>query len=313
MTGPAGHMGFIGVSTAQSSIMKVFPLWAEVLGLPTRSLVGHDVPSGAQPSAYVDLVNQIKKDPHHRGALVTTHKMKVYSAASHLFDEIDTFASACNEISSISKREGRLIGRAKDPLTVAMALDDFLPPHHFGTTGGEVLIFGAGGSGTALSWALAERQGDAPSRVTVTARSQHTLDELRRVHEIRGTPEGFLRYALIGSLEDSDSLLAGLPESSVAVNATGLGKDFPGSPLSDSALFPPHSYAWEFNYRGTLEFLHQAEKQEQARGLKVVDGWRYFIHGWSQVIADVFDVELTQAVIDELSDVAETVRVEHER
>ena len=31
------HMGFVGVSTASSSIMTVFPLWADILGLPTNA------------------------------------------------------------------------------------------------------------------------------------------------------------------------------------------------------------------------------------------------------------------------------------
>ena len=33
-------MGFVGVDTANSSIMKVFPLWSDRLGLPTRELRG---------------------------------------------------------------------------------------------------------------------------------------------------------------------------------------------------------------------------------------------------------------------------------
>lgn len=40
----AGYMGFVGVSTGSSSINQVFPLWADILGLPTRTLVGHDMP-----------------------------------------------------------------------------------------------------------------------------------------------------------------------------------------------------------------------------------------------------------------------------
>ena len=46
-------MGFVGVSTAESSIMRIFPRWAEILGLPTRTLTGFDLPLGAsarQPS-----------------------------------------------------------------------------------------------------------------------------------------------------------------------------------------------------------------------------------------------------------------------
>jgi shikimate 5-dehydrogenase len=307
-TAPAAdHMGFVGVTTGSSSIMKVFPLWADILGLPTRTLVGHDLPMDADPAVYRAMVEQIRDDEHHRGALVTTHKMNVFAAASDLFDELDPFAVSCSEISSISKRGDRLIGQAKDPITVDLALNDFLPADHFARTGAEVIILGAGGSGTALSWALAERA-DAPALVTVTARSQDKLDHLREVHRQHGTREDLIRYVVTPSASDADALVAAAPPGSLIANATGLGKDRPGSPLTDAAVFPEGAWAWEFNYRGSLEFMHQALAQQQQRGLQVVDGWRYFIHGWSQVVADVFEVTLTPDLVEELARAAESVR-----
>ncbi|MBP3976524.1 shikimate dehydrogenase [Microbacterium sp. BLY] len=303
----ADYMGFVGVTTASSSIMKVFPLWADILGLPTRTLVGHDLPMDADPAQYRAMVEQIRDDPHHRGALVTTHKMNVFAAASDLFDELDPFAVSCAEISSIAKRGSTLSGRAKDPITVDLALRDFLPADHFARTGAEVVILGAGGSGTALSWALAERD-DAPALITVTARTQDKLDHLREVHRQHGTPEGLLRYVVTETPEEADALVAAAPAGSVIANATGLGKDRPGSPLTDAVVFPEGAYVWEFNYRGSLEFLHQAEAQEDDRDLHVVDGWRYFIHGWSQVVADVFDLDLTPETVERLAEAAESVR-----
>ena len=303
----ADYMGFVGVTTASSSIMKVFPLWADILGLPTRTLVGHDLPMDADPAQYRAMVEQIRDDPHHRGALVTTHKMNVYAAAADLFDELDPFAVSCAEISSIAKRGSTLSGRAKDPITVDLALRDFLPADHFARTGAEVVILGAGGSGTALSWALAERD-DAPALITVTARTQDKLDHLREVHRQHGTPEGLLRYVVTETPEEADALVAAAPAGSVIANATGLGKDRPGSPLTDAVVFPEGAYVWEFNYRGSLEFLHQAEAQQDDRALHVVDGWRYFIHGWSQVVADVFDLDLTPETVERLAEAAESVR-----
>ncbi|MEJ1155992.1 shikimate dehydrogenase [Microbacterium marmarense] len=302
-----GYMGFVGVSTGSSSIMQVFPRWADVLGLPTRTLVGHDLPVDASPASYVALLEQIRDDPHHRGALITTHKMNVFAAASELFDELDPFAVSCAEISSVSKRGDALIGRAKDPLTVALALGDFLPEDYFSRSGAEVLILGAGGSGTALSWALAERT-DRSSHVVVTAPNQASLDHLRQVHRQHRTPDDLIEYVLVDSAQATAAVLARMPQGSLVVNATGLGKDRPGSPLADDALFPLDAYVWEFNYRGTLEFLHQARAQADERGLHVVDGWRYFIHGWSQVVADVFDLELTPAIVEQLADAAEFAR-----
>ncbi|GAB3603431.1 shikimate dehydrogenase family protein [Microbacterium aureliae] len=305
----ADHMGFVGVSTASSSINAVFPLWARILDLPTDRLVGHDLPLDATREQYRELVAHIRDDPHHRGALVTTHKMNVFAAASDMFDDLDDFATSCREISSISKRGDRLIGQAKDPLTVSLALDDFLPRDHFARTGGELLVLGAGGSGTALTWAIAERDpSERPARVTVTALSDSELDHLRAVHERRGTPPELIRYVRITTDADTAALVAALPPASVVVNATGLGKDRPGSPLPDDVVFPQGGKVWEFNYRGSLEFLHQARARAESRGLEVVDGWRYFIHGWSQVVADVFDLRLTPDLVDRLAEAAETTR-----
>ena len=303
----AGYMGFIGVSTGSSSIMSVFPKWAELLELPTGNLIGHDLPMDAAPAQYRAMVEQIRDDPNHRGALVTTHKMNVFAAASDLFDELDPFAVSCSEISSISKRGDRLIGRAKDPLTVDLALNDFLPGDHFARTGAAVVILGAGGSGTALSWALAERA-DAPSKITVTARDDDKLDHLREVHRQHGTPDGLISYVRTDTVQDAAALVASAPAGSLIVNATGLGKDRPGSPLPDDVAFPEDAWVWEFNYRGSLEFLHQARAQEAARGLHVVDGWRYFVHGWSQVVADVFEIDLTPQIVERLAAAAESVR-----
>ena len=49
----------------------------------------------------------------------------------------------------------------------------------------------------------------------------------------------------------------------MVVNATGLGKDSPGSPISDAATFPNGGIAWDFNYRGELLFLEQALSQKK--------------------------------------------------
>ena len=99
-----------------------------------------------------------------------------------------------------------------------------------------------------------------------------------------------------------------MPEGSIVINATGMGKDIPGSPITDEGLFPRYGIAWEFNYRGELDFMHQAIRQQDARHVRVEDGWVYFLHGWSQVIAQVLHIELTDALFARLDDAASTVR-----
>ena len=55
------------------------------------------------------------------------------------------------------------------------------------------------------------------------------------------------------------------------------------------------------HYRGSLEFLQQARAQQRGRELVVEVGWRYFVHGWSQVVADVFAVPMPRETAQELA------------
>ena len=85
-------MYFIGVSTGRSSIMKVFPRWAEYLGISDAQLKGIDFPLHAEPAAYRAAVEFIRSDNLSQGALVTTHKIDLFSACRDLFDEVDPHA-----------------------------------------------------------------------------------------------------------------------------------------------------------------------------------------------------------------------------
>lgn len=297
------RMRFVGVSTGSSSIMKVFPLWSDILGLDAE-LVGLDIPLDAPPAAYREAVATLQADPACVGALVTTHKIALFDAARDLFDEVDEFAASVGEISSIALRGGRTLGAAKDPLTAGLSLEEVLADDHF-AGGAEVLCLGAGGAGTAIGWYLGQRT-DAPARMTFVDVEPTRLEHLGEVLEAHA-PAVELR-TMTAAEADVTALLAHLPAGSLVVNATGLGKDRPGSPLPQDAVFPERSVVWELNYRGSLEFLAQARAQEEERGLTVVDGWRYFIHGWSQVIAEVFELQMDPALVARLAEAAESVR-----
>jgi shikimate 5-dehydrogenase len=303
-------MEFIGVTTGSSSIMKIFPRWAQVLNLGEARLKGHDLPLGAHPDLYRLTVEQIRSDPLSMGALVTTHKINLLAAARDLFDELDPYARLCEEVSCISKREGRVIGHAKDPITAGRSLRTLLGPGYFRRTGGEVLCLGAGGTGTAISVYLVEGQtpADPPSRIVMVDKSHESLDALRRVHGRLGTSSTEIEYVENADPAQNDELLDALPPGSLIVNASGMGKDIPGSPVTDSARFPERGVVWELNYRGELDFLRQARRQERTRDLRVEDGWLYFLHGWSEVIAEVFHVELTPERFELLSTEAEAIR-----
>ena len=300
---------FIGVTTQQSSINKVFPLWMKALGREEVVLEGIDLKIHDTPAAYRAAAAQIKYDPLSIGGLVTTHKVDLFQACRDLFDDIDPYARITGEVSSISKLEGRLQGHAKDPLTAGLSLDAITGKGYFGRTGGHVLIFGAGGSAAAtlLHLMLKQNPADRPERVIAVDRLQTRLDSLREMASRVGTD---IQIETICNHDPrvNDALMASLPECSLVINATGMGKDIPGSPITSEGLFPLHGIAWEFNYRGELDFLHQARAQAASRGLKVEDGWLYFIHGWTQVIAQVLHIEIGSDLLEHLKQAAETVR-----
>lgn len=302
---------FIGVTTGSSSIRTVFPRWATALGLGDVELVGIDIAIHAPAAHYATVVDFIKADPLSLGALVTTHKIDLFHAAADQFDEVDPLAALMSEVSCLSKRGGVFRASAKDPYSVGLALEAFAPESDWVHGDRELFIMGAGGSAIAMDWYLSRpgRGAARPALVTVTDRTANRLDTLRQVHD-QAAAEVPLRTAVVARPEENDAILAGLSSGAVVVNATGLGKDAPGSPLTAAARFPEDGFAWDLNYRGDLVFLDQARAQQAARSLTVGDGWTYFIHGWTQVIADVFDVEIPTSgpQLDELSAIAAATR-----
>ncbi|MBL8161330.1 MAG: shikimate dehydrogenase, partial [Anaerolineae bacterium] len=117
---------FVGVTTGKSSINSVFPLWMEVLGRPEVVLEGIDHPLHDAPENYRKTVAQIKHDPNSVGGLVTTHKLDLFAAAEDMFDYFDPYAQVTHELSSISKRDGKLRGHAKDPISAGLSLDSII-------------------------------------------------------------------------------------------------------------------------------------------------------------------------------------------
>ncbi|QGQ47776.1 shikimate dehydrogenase family protein [Metabacillus sediminilitoris] len=302
-------MYFIGVTTTKSSIMKLFPLWAEALGLENAVLKGIDIDIHADPQVYRDVVQFIKDDELSLGALVTTHKIDLYHAAKDLFDYFDPYATMFGELSSISKKDGRLEGYAKDPISSGLAMEAFIPENYWNNHGGELFIIGAGGSAIAISSYLLDRNKgkNIPSRVVITDLNKERLEEIKRIiSEIN--PDVNVEYHLTQEPSQNDALLTQLKPYSYIINATGLGKDRPGSPLTETCIFPKDSFVWELNYRGKLDFFHQALRQKESRNLYIEDGWIYFIHGWTQVIAEVFHIDITGSVFDKIEQISNETR-----
>ena len=300
---------FIGVTTQQSSIMKVFPLWMNDLGKEEVIIEGWDCKIHDEPEKYREAVAQIKYDPLSLGALVTTHKIDLLDACRDMFDYLDPYAQITGEISSVSKKDDRLEGHAKDPITSGLSLDAIIGKDYFARTDGQVLSFGAGGSAIATFLHLASKveKSDRPEVFTFVNRSQGRLDHAQEM--ISGLDTDIeVKYIQNSTPKVNDEIMKTIPPKSIVINATGMGKDTPGSPVTWDGIFPQGAVVWEFNYRGELDFLHQALAQKESRNLKVEDGWLYFIHGWTQVIAQVLHFDLTPALLTKLKTSAESIR-----
>jgi shikimate 5-dehydrogenase len=298
------------VNTGKSSIMKVFPAWAEHLKLDAV-IKGFDFPPNDKPENYREVVTFIKKDPNSLGALVTTHKLNLFKACHDLFDGIGPYTQIIDETSSISKRGNELWGHAKDPITSGLSLEAIVDEGYWARTGAELLLLGAGGSSLALTLYLHNKLkdgGDVPGKIIVNNRSEKRLEEMKAVHkEIALTIP--MESNLAPTAEENDARVKTLKPGSMVVNATGLGKDRPGSPLTDAVEFPENGIVWEFNYRGDLVFLDQANAQKVQKNLTIEDGWVYFIHGWTRVIAEVFHIDIPTSgpEFDKLSEIAANI------
>jgi shikimate 5-dehydrogenase len=284
-------MYFLGVTTAQSSIHKIFPRWIALAGIKDAALRGIDIPVDAPPAQYRAAVRTILEDPNSAGGLVTTHKVSVFMHACDLFTAFDNDAAALGEVNCIVRRPGSLTGLATDTLTAGLALRAIL---HGGAPLPAALILGAGGAAVALAVNLIREFGIRDVILTDISPA--------RVARVRSLVAA--RCELVTSAGDHDRLLHAMPPGSLIVNATGIGKDRPGSPLTPEARFPAGAIAWDFNYRGNLTFLDLARSQ----GTRAIDGWNYFLHGWSQVMSRVYSFELTPELFDAMVGAAADVR-----
>lgn len=274
---------------------RLFDRWARTMGLQDAVLEGIDLPLEGGTAAHRAAVQALKLDATIQGALITAHKLSVVRAAGDLIDVYTQDAQDCQEVSALYKRGGSLWGDACDAATSGLALSHFLGPQYWRAhPEAEILSLGGGGATVALKYYLLTRAPWRPRRLTIVDIREDNLAHCQVVAAGMDRACMQIAYKLSTSATYNDALVEKLPPHSVVVNATGLGKDRPGSPVTDAVRFPEYGAAWELNYRGARPFLHQARRQQRARALQVTDGWHYFLLGWSSVLARVFDFTLTQ-------------------
>ena len=288
----SGTLIFLGVTTAQSAVHHIFDSWTSCLGVALR-LRGEDVPLGAPPGRYRELVRAWRADADLQGVLVTSHKAALFDAGADLFDEIAADAARLREIGLVFRRGDRLVGDAGDAesnLQVARRLLGDSRSWRDGARG--AVILGAGGAGVALASTLAYSPELGCQRIVIADVDITRVEAVRRL-----TSEWAAAVPISIELvhDVADGVVESAGKGGVIVNATGLGKDRPGSPVSLQVQFPRESIVWDFNYRFAPQqpalFLETAADQAVDRGLTIEDGWNYFVWGWLVVMSRVVGVQ----------------------
>lgn len=301
-------MLFFGVRTAGSLSMRLFPYWVAAMGADAM-LEGVDLPLRASDECYRQAVLRLKEDRMTRGALVTSHKINIVRAARDLIDQLTPEAQLCGEVSALYKRGDAVWGHACDPANCGYAMAHFLGADYWRRyPRAEILAFGAGGATVAMLVHLVIQARSRPGRIRLVDIRKESLDHCQ--HVLDQLCAAGLRVDLIHNADPhcNDSLVKDLPPHSLVINATGMGKDLPGSPVTDAVRFPEEGAVWELNYRGRRRFLEQAYTQKESRGLIVEDGWHYFLHGWSSVMSLVFGIPMTPALFEDFAAASEEAR-----
>jgi shikimate 5-dehydrogenase len=262
-------------------IHRAFPRWAAVLGL-NATVRGVDLPRGSGPADFRAAVAAVRADRDCLGAVVTSWKSALFAAAAEDFDELDPRAVECREINAIRHSNGRVLGSARDPVSVGRVVDGIWPD-----LDADLLCLGSGGTAIALARHLRER--GQRGRTTFLDRDP---DRAEHFTEVAGVPA-------LAHQGPYDEWVRAQHPGALIVNATGSGKDGDAEPVTEHVEFPTESVFWDLNYRGDLRTLAAARRQRETRGVTAHDGLILFCHGWAAALTAVLalpeDPELAEA------------------
>lgn len=303
---------FLGIDTRGSLAHRLFDRWATLLGRPW-TLRGIDLPADTASETYHRLVANMAGNPAVHGAVVTAHKLRLYRACVADLSWQDSLVSLTHEVNALATNAG-VIGYARDAIALTAVLPTLVQSSSADGLGHlQVLCLGSGGAATALLLALHLDAGggadprprlDRPAHVTFADTNRQALRDLRAVGIRAGVDPSWLSLVHVPNPEDRDALLSGVRTPALVVNATGLGKDVPGSPVTDRARFGPDMLAWDLNYRGALSFLGQAATW----GSPTLDGWDYFIAGWASALAAIAGTRFSGDLLAQFNQIAASDR-----
>jgi shikimate dehydrogenase len=299
---------FIGIDTGGSRVHESFPAWASALNIDAQ-LRGIDLPTDLPAERWRELVTVMRDNPMICGAVITSHKLRLYRFCEDLFDKTDTLVGLTHEVNSLDTRDGvHAFARDAQSLYVLLHSQGSSPVAGWHPT----VCIGSGGSAIALLLAHTINVSSTlttgqvvPASVpdtallTVVGCRHASLEGLIAVADRTGAGQTHLRTALASSPEACAEMLAEAAPGTLVINATGLGKSDAESPLPGPQAFPAEAIAWDFNYRGPLTFLAQAHEAK----VTAEDGWEYFLAGWACAIAAITgqDPERALAALQSIS------------
>lgn len=293
-------MYFIGVSTQQSIINKIFPKWMSALNYNVQ-LHGIDIPLNAPAGVYHEYAERIKNSDDILGALVTTHKIPMYSYAAKVFDNLTDSAQEFKEIGAIYKRNGQMNGEATDIISVDSAFKSIFKKVDVSAI--DLCILGCGGAGVALGYIALRHHSKDLARIVMTDIDRGRLEQAKSILRLYDIDHK-MQFVHVGSVKENDKVIDSLRDKSFVVNATGVGKDKPGAPVSSDVCFPFGGCIWEYNYRGKLEFIEIAKRQVEKRQLYIYNGFEYFIYGWTTVISRVLNIDISKKTFEKFVNIA---------
>src|SRR5215469_14485589 len=147
---------FLGISTAGSLAHRTFPGWSRLF-CPGAVMRGVDLPDGASPAEFRELVAAMTANPRVLGAVVTSHKLRLFRACQDLLDYAEPLVALTQEIADVDTRDG-VRAFARDPQSLDIILDGIGGPD--ARTGAAIRV----------SAALAVCAARAPGRCSASAR-----------------------------------------------------------------------------------------------------------------------------------------------
>lgn len=158
--------------------------------------------------------------------------------ALEYLDELSEEAEHIGAVNTVVNREGTLIGYNTDATGFGQSLRE---DYGFDPRGKRVVVFGAGGAGRAICWALSQA---GPQRLVIVNRTPEKAEALAR--EFGGCVTQW----------DDPEMGSELGEADLLINATSIALDLEADMISDTVLIYDIVYA-----RGESSFIEQARGQ----------------------------------------------------